>query len=99
MLTNIKVREINTGRIVEVGSNPQAIYQPARWSAFLGDALKPCPCCGGEAKLRFFGTNKSQLQKVAISCRKCSLKLKNTSLRRDFELVAKTAITRWNTRV
>ena len=53
----------------------------------MSEKLKPCPFCGGEAKVkRFFGC-----AYITVGCKKC-----NVQINRDTK---KAAIAAWNTRI
>lgn len=77
----------------------RAIYCPHGWDeGFEYDELKPCPCCGGEAELKFKGNDWTKTRSVTIKCKKCRLQRTDGAIKFDSKWCAETCIDLWNKR-
>lgn len=61
--------------------------------------LKPCPFCGGEAKITLIGNDLGKKRKAEIKCTKCFTKQVTGAIRHDLAWCEKTATEQWNTRL
>lgn len=56
--------------------------------------LKPCPFCGGEAKIKQEAKNS-----LRLACTQCGMGIKQRVVKLSLEWLEKTMITQWNKRV
>jgi len=56
--------------------------------------LKPCPFCGGEAGMFYYGSNGR-----IIKCKKCFIQKRQKVLRKSVEWLENELIKDWNNRV
>jgi len=73
-------------------------YYPHSGINFEADSLKPCPCCGSEAKLQFVGNARTKRRSVTIKCTKCRLQRTDAAIRHVEQWVAEVCIEQWNLR-
>lgn len=73
-------------------------YQPHNGNSFMADELLPCPFCGGEPELKFFGNDYTKSRKATIKCKKCRAEITNAALKHDSKWCAMVSIEDWNKR-
>ena len=62
------------------------------------EALKPCPCCGGEPELRYQGNDFTRSRKLTVRCKSCRLELTHAAMRHDFAWLESHILADWNRR-
>jgi len=77
----------------------QSEYIPHTGSNIIADVMSPCPCCGGDPILNFYGNDYTKSRSVTIKCQICRLQLTVAAIRNDAEWCANVAIEKWNKRV
>ena len=61
-------------------------------------ALKPCPFCGGPAKLRMVGNEHTHQRTAHVGCGRCYYELGVGALRNTHEWAREKVIEKWNRR-
>ncbi len=79
----------------------QITYMSHSGNEFLADVMLPCPFCGSEADLLFYGNEYSKSRRVEIKCsnKECRVSVVSAGIRSDSRQVAVWALSIWNKRV